>query len=863
MKKIISYCFFLVCFTVINSCTTKKNTVVTRTYHNLTSHYNGFYYAEESIKEGIEKIENAHKDDFTRLLPVFIYADSKEAKSTYAEMDRAILKSSKVISRHAIVDKKDKEIVGAVKWIDDNYLTVGKAQFYKDDYLTAVETFEYVAKTYKYDPNHYKAYLWMMRCYNEMGSYSMVEPIMEMLKGDRDFPRYLMAEFAAISADYQLKRENYPKAIKELTKAAAFTKKKKERVRYTYILAQLYEQEKSYKKASVYYGQVVRMHPDYDMTFSAKIKIAMLYDSEYADSKKIKKDFRKMLRDEKNAEYRDQIYYALAQIERKENNIPGAIDYLKKSVKVSVANKNQKAISYLALGDIHFDMPDYKQAQIYYDSTIAFLSKDYPNYEFISNKQKSLKELVKNLDIITTEDSLQKLAKLSEKEIDKIIRNIIFELEQEEFRQEQEKQNQQNNTSTNNSSNSDQKPGLWYFYNPTTLTAGIAEFTKRWGDRKLEDNWRRVNKETIITQTENTESAKTDTTGKKTGSADPKKTKEYYLKNIPFTDDQVKASNVRIVEAYYDAGNIYREDIMNDDKSAETFEDLLKRFSGNKHELSCYYQLFRIFTATENEEKANYYKNILLTRFPDSEYAKLIRSPDYAKRNKANKSIIEQIYSDTYDLYTGGKFEEVIAKCAMVDTTYYKNFLMPKFEFLKALSIGKTQDIKTFENALNGIVAKYPKDEVTPKAQDIIDYIKTLGLSQQINKDTLASKTKFILEMDTTFYWVSVIRGKKAQINSLKIALSDLNTKYYGSDGLSISDAIFDDSSKVVTVKNFSNKTKGMNYFDFMEGKDEIFESLEAEDYTNFIISPDNLSVLYKEKNVDEYMAFFREKILK
>lgn len=861
MNKLFFY-LFLTCFSVITSCSTKKNTVVSRAFHNLTSHYNGFYYAEESIKEGVEKIESAHKDDFTRLLPIFIYADSKEAKNTYAEMDKAILKSSKVIQRHAIVDKNDKEIAGAVKWIDDNYLTVGKAQFYKNDYLTALETFEYVAKTYKNDPNSYKAYLWMMRCYNELGSMTMVEPIIDMIKGDKNFPRNLISEFAAISADYYLKRENYPKAIKELSKAAAYTRKKKERVRYTYILAQLYQQEKNNKKASVYYGQVVGMHPEYDMTFSAKINIARLYDAEYADSKKIKKDFRKMLRDEKNAEYRDQIYYALAQIEKKENNIPGAIDYLKKSVKVSVSNTNQKAISYLMLGDIHFDMPDYKSAQVFYDSTMLFLDKSYPNYEHIANKQKSLTELVKNLTVIEREDSLQKLTKLSEKEIDKIIRNIIFKLEEEEFRKEQERLNQQNSIANSSNSSGSQQQGQWYFYNQATISAGMAEFTKRWGDRKLEDNWRRSNKENLNIQTESTDNTKADTTGKKTAKADPTKTREYYLKNIPFTEDSIKKSNERMVAAYYEAGVIYREDIMNDEKSAETFEELLQRFPENKHKLSCYYQLYRLYTIMEVDEKANYYKNILLTKYPDTEYAKLIRSPDYAKRNKASKSIIEQIYSDTYDSYTRGEYAEVIARCNMADTTYYKNFLMPKFEFLKALAVGKTRDIKAFENALTGITVKYPKDEVTPKAQEIIDYIKRMN-GTQISQDTVSFKSMFIPKMDTVFYWVSIVKGKKAEINTFKIAISDINSQYYGSDGLSVTEMILDDSNKVVTVKNFPTKAKGMNYFDFMKGKQEVFRKLGTDDYTNFIISPENLSLLYKEKNLEEYMAFFQENFLK
>nr|MBA3972218.1 hypothetical protein [Bacteroidota bacterium] len=272
----------LICLAVLlNACSTKKNTFMHRGWHNMTARFNGYYYSNENIKELAKKVEKANKDDFSKLLPLFVYPNNTTAKAYYSDGDKTIKKSSIVIQRHTITDRKTKkEIPTAGKWIDDNYMLIGKAHFYKRDLFSALEAFEYVSKIYPKPEAKYNGMLWMIRTNNEIGSYSLSEASFDEIRNAKDFPtdRAFQRELATVSADYNMKRGDYVPAIKNLTKAIALTKKKTTKARYVYILAQLYERQGDNAKASYYYSLVPGLHPNYEMTFNAQINRARLYD---------------------------------------------------------------------------------------------------------------------------------------------------------------------------------------------------------------------------------------------------------------------------------------------------------------------------------------------------------------------------------------------------------------------------------------------------------------------------------------------------------------------------------------------------------------------------------------------------------
>lgn len=846
----------------------------------MNARYNGYYYSKDNIKESIVKVEKANKDDFTKLIPLFIYPTNQSAKSFYSDFDKSIKKSSVVIQRHTIMEKKSKkEIPNACRWIDENYTLIGQAHFYKRDFFSALEAFEYVSKIYEKPAPKYKAMLWMIRTNNEIGSYSSSEPIIDEIRNAKDFPKYRSyeREYATVTTDFYIKRGDYEPAIKNLIKAIVLTKKKTVKARYIYVLAQLYEKLGDTKNASMYYGMVPGLHPRYDMAFSAQINRARLYDIESGDSKGIKKQLLRMLKDDKNTEFHDQIYYALAAVAYKEKDTPLAFQYLGKSIKESISNNTQKALSYLKRADIYFEKTEYKAAQANYDSTMTFLPKDYVDYEMVYAKKKSLTSLVVNLNVITLEDSLQGLAKMTENDRNAAIDKMIAKIEEEEKRKEEEKANQLNSLQLQDANNqvapTTNQAGAWYFYNPATVSFGIGEFNKKWGSRKLEDNWRRSEKEQGIVEVmnENTEIEKDSVDSKgnaivSTKTAKNKKDRNYYLKKLPLTSDDMAKSNIKIVDAYYNIGSIYKEQLLNNVKSVEAFEELLKRYPENKYKLSSYYQLYRTYLAMNNKEKSDYYKNLILNDYPDTEYAKIIRNPDYAKDIAASKSQVEKIYTETYQFYSEGKYLEALTNCLTADTLYSKSFLMPQFAFVKALCIGRTQDINAFENALTQVVIKYPKEPVKERAQEMLEMIKkqksavvTVATTVDTTIAIVEVKPKFIFSENGEYYWVMIVANGKGDINKFKEKLSDLNDVSFSMADLSISSIFLDIAHQMVSVKIFDGKEKAMDYYSFIKEAKDATKDLEVGTFQSFVISSGNYTIFYKDKNIDEYQMFFTQ----
>jgi tetratricopeptide (TPR) repeat protein len=861
------------------SCSQTKNTVMLRGWHNMNARYNGTFYSKENMKESVKKVEKANKDDFTKLLPVFIYPDNESAKNFYNDFDNTIKKSSVVIQRHVIMNPKTKaEIPNACRWIDENYMLLGQSHLYKRDLFSALEAFEYVAKIYPQPKAKYAGKIWMIRTDNEIGSYSLSEELIDEIRSAKDFPkdRVYEREFALASTDLYIRRGDYQQAIKQLTRAIALTRNKLAKARYIYILGQLNEKVGDTQKASMYYSMVPKLHPSYDMAFSAQIKRARFYDVGKGDSKGIKKQLMHMLKDDKNKEYRDQIYYALAELSYKEGDIPTAMAYLDNSIKESVSNNSQKALAYLKRGDIFFDRPDYKKAQANYDSAVSFLPKDYPDFESIEAKKNSLTALVNNLNVISYEDSVQALARMSESQRMDAIDRVIKQMEEDEKKAEEASRLQKEQVLSatpvmgNPVSPASLSPTSWYFYNPTTVSFGRTEFAKRWGKRVLEDNWRRSEKELTLAADEQNEDNQQETSGSKkdslvnVASATKGKNREDYLKRIPLTSDSLAASNARVTDAYYNAGNIYKEQLMNNQKSVETLEELLKRYPDNKYLLSTYYQLYRTYLTMKNQSKSDYYKELLLSKYPDSEYAKIIKNPDYAKDVNASKSLVERFYTETYQLYSEGKYAEALANCIQAEQQHSKSYLMPQFAFLKALCIGRTQDINAFESALTQVVIKYPKSPVKEKAQEMLDMIKKQkgdAGAQNIQKDSTATekKSKFVFNESGEYFWVLIVENSKGNLENFKVNLSEINSVAFSTKSISISDMFLDATHQIITVKSFNGKEEAMKYYDFMKSKKDAYKDLSDGSYQSFVISADNFTIFYKDKNITEYAQFFSQ----
>jgi tetratricopeptide (TPR) repeat protein len=851
------------------SCSTKKNTFTRRVYHNLTAHYNAYFNGKEALNEGKTELAKKNKDNFSKILPVFELGTKSDAQSVYNFMDRAIEKASIIIQRHSIFIKG----VEHVKWIDDAFMMIGKSYYYKQEYDLALQTFNYVLNKYKDGNCKYEAIIWKARVMTQQGKIEEAEVLLNSIekKIEKNKANRVAEKLYPLAyADVLLKQQKYEEGIDYVKQALHLNKSKHIRTRLDFILAQAYQRSGNAQQANKYYKKVLGMNPIYDMEFATKINLAKNYEVTLGGSGEIKKQLNRMIRDEKNKEYLDQIHYALAEIYLKENDQENAIKQLKKSAQKSVSNNYQKSISYLKLGDLYFAEPDYKNAQRYYDSCIITLPKDFPNYQLIENKKNTLNELVKNLNIVALEDSLQMLANLSPAERNKKIIEHIAELNKEEERKKQEEsqrlielaQLQQTALTTT------QTTGSWYFYNPSSMSFGFNEFVHKWGNRKYEDLWRLSNK--TVTDFGNNDikddadSNKTSETKKEADLKNPKT----YLAKIPLTPESIEISNKKISEALFNIGVIYKESLDELDKSIEAFTKIEKRYPNSKQIQATYYNLYEIYLEKNEPPRANYYKDLLLTKYPESEFAQIISDPNYYQKREEIKGRLAVFYKDTYLAFKDGKYMQVIKNADSAILLKKDAVLTAKFDFLKCLSIGKTQPKETFILALKGIVKNYPETDVKTEAQNILDFLSTptdnkITTDGVILKDTSAVviQKDVLYKYDPTsfHFYIIVFDVKNVSINDMKYRFSNHNSITFSSRKLTINTLFLDDKHEVLNVSRFESKDDALDYLLSVENSPEIIALLGKTEYKHFVISATNYPVFYKNKNVEKYLEFYNK----
>jgi tetratricopeptide (TPR) repeat protein len=406
---------------LLAGCSTKKKNFLSRGYHNLTSKYNVFWNGQEAMKEGVATLEKGHADNYEEILEVFPIGTSESAKSVYGQMDRGIEKASLAINKHSMLIK-GKEYVST---IDDAYMLIGKAHFYKRDYSLALEMFTYVIKQYKTNKIRFDGYMWLIRTNTELARFKDAEKVITTLEEEKTFPKKKLGELAAVKANYYIKKGDYESAKNQLIAAIKNTKKRSSKTRYTYILAQLYQKVNNNDSAFYHYSSVLKKNTPYVMEFNARINRALLASAKSGSINEIKRELVKMSKDEKNFDYQDRIYFALGNIALEEDDKELALTYLKKSVAASTQNMTQKAVSYFTIADLYFDKPEYEPASAYYDSSLAILPERHEQYKRVQARQQSLAELVKNIRIIETQDSLLRLSAMGPNELEAYIAEII------------------------------------------------------------------------------------------------------------------------------------------------------------------------------------------------------------------------------------------------------------------------------------------------------------------------------------------------------------------------------------------------------------------------------------------------------
>lgn len=896
---------FILLLLVLSSCSVKRNNFFSRQYHQLTTRYNVYFNGNEGLKSGLKRMENGHKEDYTNLLPVFVSSDEQTMGIGSSDMDYVIEKAAKAIDKHSITakpkrrrnkDSKNYETFRKKKEFNNQlvkcYVLLGKGYFYKQKYAMANNTFRFIQRQYPDDEKvQTEVALWLFRSLTEMERFDEAVKFQSQLNGAK-LNKKQREMYAAAMTDFNIRQEQYAQAASECERLTDICKSMKRRPRYYFLLSQLYLKDGQSGMAMNALKKVSRFNFNYEMVFNAKINMALAYQ---AGDEGIKKKLSRMLRDSKNDEYRDRIYFALANIEEKKGNEEGAIDLYWKSVHSSVNNDNQQSMSYFKLGDYYFKERDYVVAQSCYDSCIILMDSRNQDYDRLKGLATDLTELVVNLRTIQRQDSLLKLAALPEGERNSIIDDIIQDIkdkEQEAKEAEQKAQAERNFYDRNNMlsrgdafSQSGSSGGDWYFYNPMTVSLGKNDFKRKWGRRKLEDNWRRQNKAMVeIVDQPEEELAEGDTEGKK--EITDVKSREYYTKDLPLTPEQVEVSKGQVENAYYKAGEIYMYKFNDHEKALDCFKSFIGRFPGSNNLPMVYYLAYAAADKVGKTVEAGEYKNALISKFPESDYARGLLDPQYFKKVDGELHSVDRMYQEAFALYQKVYYAEALAACEDIMSRYPDNKMKANVLFLKAMCVVNMRSPQEAREALNEVLAAKPDKEIATVVNSVLASL-AVGDKPVLYSDAEMATARDLRE---NRHWVfdkdggverekeeaksfTFDKGKEhmviivlpedfslIQMGRFQARITFINAaEAVEGKSYSVEKENLGYKKPILVVKGFTDGEEAMTYLNRVGADRLLLKNIDNGDYRMFTITPDNYSVLKRMKNVEEYVNFFTE----
>ena len=920
MRK--GFYYISICFAafLLWSCSTKKNTKATRFYHAFNSRYNIYFNGKTAFDEALKAMQDGYKENYSdQILMYPISAQPKEKQTTGGPFDRAIEKGNKAIKLHSIKAKPPKK----PGWKNDPkqrawqeqeeynpflkhcWLLVGEAQFYNADFLQASATFSYIARHYAGDEEMVaEARLWQARSYAEMGWFYEAEDILSKLNTN-GIPKKNLNQYAAVYADYLIKEKRFEDAIPYLKTAIKAEKNGKQRARMRYLLGQLYADQELDGLAYQAFQQVIRSNPPYELEFAARIRQTEVFAGR--DYQKVVKTLKRMAKSQKNQDYLDQVYYALGNVYLNRADTTNAIIYYQLGIDSSKQDGMDKALCQIKLGDLYFQMRDYIHAQPCFSGALAGIQKEYKDYPRVSKLSAVLDELVVHAEAVHQQDSLQALAKMPEAErlavIDKAIADLIKQEEEEKKQAEKEAYLADQEakgtgidrpgTETNaivlpTGSNG----STFYFYNPQTVAQGKTQFQKKWGRRTLEDNWRRKKKElTTFNDPADTEMADAATetdlgaegqalptdsleSGMDPVAADDPHQREYYLQQLPFTQEDIDASNVIIIDGLYNMAMIYKDKLEDLSLSVEGFEELERRFPENEHLLESYYQVYLIALRTHDEALAAAYKQKLIDKFADSDYAVAIADPNYEYNIRMMDAVQDSIYEQTYTAYLADDTTLVRRNYQQVSEKYPLANLLPKFMFLEALTYVQAGDPEGFKAALKALLEKYPKADVSELAGEMLKGVLRgramvqggvrgmswdlrFGVGEDGSLSAADSARVFTAEPNTPYKLLLMYPEGSVDKNQLLFAVAAYN---FANFMVKEFDLTFQTAGPIemLQVSGFVNFDEILHYYKLIYGPDGYASALDRA-ISVLPISDDNYETLMHGKTLDEYITFFAE----
>lgn len=946
--RIVKKLFYILCALslalFVGSCSPTKNTGLTRKVQSFKARYNTYFNGHEAFKDGRLAQEEGNKDNYTEMLPLYMTSNKATAKLGSSNFDRSIEKCQKTIKLHSITAKpkwtknrpktqKDKIWLSQKEYnpfLWKAWMLLGESQFRKGDYMEAASTFAYIERLYFSNPNIVaRARLMEAKCYAELDWLYDAEDLLNRAKRD-SFPTSLEPMRASVLADINLRQEEFPEAITNIEKSLKGSMRPLEKTRLYFLLGQLYHKIGHSREAYKYFKKVIARNPPYELEFNARIHMTEVMSK--GQSKQMIRKLQSMAKSEKNKDYLDQVYYAIGNIYLAKKDTLHAIWAYKDGMEKSTRNGIEKGVVMMHLGQLYWDTEKFVDAQKCYSQVIGLLDKDRDDYAEVDERSRILDELLPFASAVELQDSMQMMAKLDSATRMAKIKFTIEELKKKEKEEEKKaaqaaqgtnnrngaQNGAQNANNPQNNRQNGQSGGVWYFYNPTAVTAGKAEFEKKWGKRQLADDWRRLNKtvlndfntpdeeevaipDSILAladslgvepeslmqpQDADVESDSTSVDGgkkKKLTKEEKEAAKaeeyandphrpEYYLKEIPFTEEQMAASNAALVEGLYGSAVIYKDLMGNLPLAERTFNRILVDFPDFDKTDEAYYNMFQLYSRMERDDDAEAYKQKLISEYPENEHGKLIADPNFEFKARYGKQVEDSLYTLAYDAFQFSDYQTVLRHSEYTETEYPNGANRPRFMFLEAMSRLELGERDGFMNSLKALVEKYPQSSVSELAGLYVKGLKEgrllasgkfemgsvwerrRGIGEE--GDSILNDTTFSAERNCDFVCCVAYERDSVDQNQLLFEMANYNFTAFTVRNFDLTFEL-GDGVDMLQVRSFLNYDEAYIYLHRLLNNEDMAQKLQG--LKCFIISEDNLKKLMHGFSFADYFDFYDE----
>lgn len=712
--------FFLLLTVIIAACSQYSARPVAIGTHNFSARYNAYFIADQNLSEAEITIRKAYKEDYNQLLPILIPLDSVLALPAKPNLEMAIKMTSVVAEKHQ-----------NSKWVDNSYIILGKSRLYMGQWADGLEALRYVYANGKDENDKNAALIVLMKAYVSRKDYANALGVAEYIS-QQPLPKSSLKDFYLTKAYLHQQNGEYLTSVAILEETFPLLKKSPETARIHFAAGQMYDRLGQYALANKRYQSVAKNKPDYDLNFYASMN--SLQNRVILEPKTDLSEvgFDKMLRDAKNLDLKDRIYFTMGLLAEHRKNLPEAVGYLQQSAAASSGkNQAQKAYTYLQLARINYEsLEKYELSKAYYDSALAILPREAPEYRLVSDRKRALDSFVTEFTIVSKEDSLQKLAVMNPAALDHKIDDIIAAREKKRLEEEKRAREAAAVSQVAGAGAGgailDGSQRRWELYDPALINQGKIEFKRTWGNRVLEDDWRRSGKQMRSLAATGGEKTADDSLGVASEpDTEMKKGSEAWLaehealkKNVPLSSEMMNASQKSKEDALYKLGKIYRFDLREDKRALASFNRVLDEYPQTAYKDEIFYLIY--LTLPEDDQAKMAWKDKLLAEFPNSTYARLVNIVPGKEGTIAGGEQLKE-YEAAFELYSTGNFEKALEVIEANMPAYKGSVMEDKFALLRVFLIGKLKGKEAYVQSINEFISLYPSSSYLPRIKEMQD----------------------------------------------------------------------------------------------------------------------------------------------